>query len=95
MASKWYYRVGDEKQGPIESKALKLLAEVGQITPNTLVQKEGAKSWAEASRVNGLFEPKQSDSVTAPPVLDNSNQNEAPDIPVATEYAYKVAPDAP
>jgi len=95
MASKWYYRVGDEKQGPIESKALKLLAEVGQITPNTLVQKEGAKSWAEASRVNGLFEPKQSDSVTAPPVLNNSNQDEAPDIPVATEYAYKVAPDAP
>ena len=43
MASKWYYRVGDEKQGPIESKALKLLAEVGQITPNTLVQKEGQK----------------------------------------------------
>ncbi len=94
MASKWYYRVGDEKQGPIESKALKLLAEVGQITPNTLVQKEGAKSWAEASRVKGLFEPKQSDSVTAPPVLDNSKQDEAPNIPVATEYAYKVAPDS-
>ena len=92
MASKWYYRVGDEKQGPIESKALKLLAEVGQITPNTLVQKEGAKSWAEASRVKGLFESQPSDSVIAPPVLNNSNQDKGSDVPIATEYAFKVAP---
>ncbi len=92
MALKWYYRVGDEKQGPIESKALKLLAEVGQITPNTLVQKEGAKNWAEASRVKGLFKPQSSDSMTAPLVLNNSNDDKSSAIPIATEYAFKVAP---
>ena len=95
MASKWYYRIGDEKHGPIESEALKLLAEVGQITPNTLVQKEGAKSWAEASRVQGLFKASNIDSVSPPPILDESGSDESPDIPVATEFAYKVQPATP
>ena len=86
MASKWYYRVGDDQHGPIESKALKLLAEVGQISPHTLVQKEGAKSWAEASRVKGLFD---SDSLSAPPVIESAEEET---VPTATEIPYKVAP---
>ena len=88
MASKWFYRVGDDQHGPIESKALKLLAEVGQITPNTLVQKEGASSWAEASRVKGLFE---TEDLQPPPVIEEANK-EAVAIPKATEFAYKVTP---
>ena len=95
MASKWYYRIGDDKNGPIESKALKLLAEVGQITPNTLVQKEGAKSWAEASRVKGLFTSSTTDTVNPPPILGEDDSNEPPVIPVATEFAYKVKPSKP
>ena len=86
MASKWYYRVGDDQHGPIESKALKLLAEVGQISPHTLVQKAGAKSWAEASRVKGLFD---SDSLSAPPVIESAEEET---VPTATEIQYKVAP---
>ncbi len=92
MPSKWYYRIGNDKHGPIESRALKLLAEVGQITPDTLVQKEGANSWAEASRVKGLFKSKQTDTIIAPPVLADSAAEENPAIPVATEYAHKVTP---
>ena len=95
MASKWYYRIGDEKHGPVESEALKLLAEVGQITPNTLVQKEGAKSWAEASRVQGLFKASTNDTVNPPPILDESVSHKPPVIPVATEFAYKVQPARP
>ena len=78
MASKWYYRIGDEKHGPVESEALKLLAEVGQITPNTLVQKEGAKSWAEASRVKGLFKASTNDTVNLPPILNESASQKPP-----------------
>ena len=95
MASKWYYRIGDEKHGPVESEALKLLAEVGQITPNTLVQKEGAKSWAEASRVNGLFKASTNDTVNLPPILNESASQKPPVIPVATEFAHKVQPAMP
>ena len=93
MPSKWYYRIGDDKHGPIKSKALKLLAEVGQITPHTLVQKEGANSWAEASRVKGLFDSTETDTVTPPPVLANSVSAEPPIIPVATEYAHPITVD--
>ncbi len=91
MASKWYYRVGDERLGPVESKALKLLAEVGQITPHTLVQKEGASSWAEASRVKGLFTPQKETIDQAPPVL-SQDQQQQPEVPMATEYAHRVSP---
>lgn len=51
----WYYNRGDERVGPISSRELKSLADFGDMTPETLIWREGLKEWVPAKKVKGLF----------------------------------------
>ena len=78
MSTEWFYRIGEQEHGPVESKTLKLLAEVGQIAPNTLVRKTTSKSWTEAQHVKQLFDADKSSqrSIAAPPIIEQSSDSE-------------------
>ena len=60
MSTEWFYRLGEQEHGPVAGKTLKLLAEVEQITPSTLVRKSTSKSWTEAHHVKHLFDAHNS-----------------------------------
>jgi hypothetical protein len=67
MAADWYYRKNGQQLGPLESAELRRLADTGVVTPDDMVWRQGAKQWAKASSVKGLFaEPiaKAADSPT-------------------------------
>ena len=78
MSTEWFYRIGEHEHGPVESKTLKLLAEVGQIAPNTLVRKTTSKSWTEAHHVKQLFDAHDSSqrSIDAPPIIGQPSDSE-------------------
>ncbi len=61
MAS-WFYREGNELQGPLTGAELKMFAASGQIMPDTVVETEdGRKSLAR--NVKGLFSAADLDSL--------------------------------
>jgi hypothetical protein len=73
MSTEWFYRIDEQEHGPVAGKTLKLLAEVGQITPNTLVRKSTSKSWNEAHHVKQLFDAHNSQpKIAAPPIIGQS-----------------------
>jgi hypothetical protein len=73
MSTEWFYRIDEQEHGPVAGKTLKLLAEVGQITPNTLVRKSTSKSWNEAHHVKQLFDAHNSHpKIDAPPIIGQS-----------------------
>lgn len=51
----WYYGRLGARQGPISGDELRRLAGTGQITPDTLVWRDGWTDWRHASTVEGLF----------------------------------------
>ena len=78
MSTEWFYRIDEHEHGPVESKTLKLLADVGQITPNTLVRKATSKSWNEAHLVKQLFTAHNSapQNIDAPPIIGQPSDSE-------------------
>ncbi|MBT4693354.1 MAG: DUF4339 domain-containing protein, partial [Planctomycetaceae bacterium] len=91
MSTEWFYRIGEDEHGPIPSKALKLLADVGQITPSTLVRKTTSKSWAEAHHVKQLFDAQNTSqrSITAPQIIGQSSDSKH-EQPVPVQLPTKV-----
>ena len=72
MARSWYVQHKGKTVGPASSNQLKELAGSGKITPQTLVRLGEGGEWQEASRVDGLFEERQSlpatiEGATPPP----------------------------
>ena len=51
----WHIKIGDEVIGPVSSAELLAKVRLGEVTPNTLLQK-GNSQWVAAEEVNGLFE---------------------------------------
>lgn len=72
MAQEWYYTKDGERQGPVTSKQLKHLANVGELRPTDLVWTEGKDDWKPASIVKGLF-PTKPDLPKPPPVPGSTN----------------------
>ena len=57
MVAHWFYQTAERQQsGPIDSKELRLIAEAGIVTPNTLVRKGASGGWVRAENVRGLFQ---------------------------------------
>ena len=52
----WYYGKNGQQCGPVDTDALKHLAETGQLQPADLIWREGRQNWAPASGEEGLFE---------------------------------------
>ncbi|MEX3014085.1 DUF805 domain-containing protein [Gymnodinialimonas hymeniacidonis] len=46
--TEWYYAVGDERQGPVDTAEIERLIEVGTVTPDTLVWKAELANWEPA-----------------------------------------------
>lgn len=66
MAAEWYYRKNGQQLGPLEAAELKRLADSGAVLPDDLVWRQGAKQWAKASSVKGLFASASGDAVASP-----------------------------
>jgi hypothetical protein len=83
MSTEWFYRIGEQEHGPVAGKTLKMLAEVEQITPNTLVRKSTSKSWTEAHHVKQLFDAHNShQNIDAPPIIGQATDSQhAKDLP--------------
>ena len=52
--ARWFYRIGDEEQGPISTTELVALVRAGRLKSSDLVRKNESK-WVSASKVRGLF----------------------------------------
>ena len=55
MATEWHYTHGDQQLGPVSSSQLKAFVADGTIQSDTLVWKNGLKSWIPARKIKGLF----------------------------------------
>lgn len=53
--AKWFYILDGQEAGPIESVALKQLADSGRITPDTKVRRDDLAKWNLAKQIKGLF----------------------------------------
>jgi hypothetical protein len=51
---RWYYADGNDRSGPVDWDTLQRFAATNQITPRTLVWKEGMKDWQPAANVGEL-----------------------------------------
>ena len=98
MSTEWFYRIDENEHGPIESKTLKLLAEVGQITPSTLVRKAASKSWTKAHHVKQLFDaqtPSQQ-AIDTPPIIGQASDSECEKaVPVKPPSQVRVVTEPP
>ena len=52
----WYLQDGPDQRGPLSSSRLRAFARSGQLTPETMVWREGLVSWIPAGRLDGLKE---------------------------------------
>lgn len=55
MASEWFYKCGQQRQGPVSRAALSQLAATGELQPADLVWTVGMSQWATASTLVDLF----------------------------------------
>jgi len=69
MATDWFYKSGDEPQGPFSSNQLRDLVKAGTITRTTLVRKNGMPDWKPAGQIEKLFVEK----AATPPSADGSS----------------------
>jgi hypothetical protein len=51
----WYYARNDQQFGPVTAAELKQLADVGKLSPDDLLWREGMDSWNTAINLRGLF----------------------------------------
>ena len=51
----WFFKVGDQVNGPVSYVELRWRAATGEIEPDTLVRRGDDVEWAPARRVKGLF----------------------------------------
>ena len=79
MSTQWYYIKNGQRQGPINSKMLRQLANSGEVKPEEYIWKAGMTEWKTAKQVKGLF----SESDTPPPVQTSPE----PDPPALSKAA--------
>ncbi|MBI4024126.1 MAG: DUF4339 domain-containing protein [Verrucomicrobia bacterium] len=69
----WYFLRGQETVGPFSKEIMQQVYEGGQITPETLVWRDGMDGWKPASSVPELEIPKKAESKT-PATSEASNE---------------------
>lgn len=86
--SLWFYYDENGKQGPIQPSELKTLAEMGQITPDTIVETEAGRK-AKASAVKGLFQTVQN-NINKPTVISQPKQINLPQVsPIMEDQTHQ------
>lgn len=56
-AGQWFWRVGEQKHGPVSLAQLQAMARAGQLAQDVTVWTEGMVEWVPAARVPVLFAP--------------------------------------
>lgn len=81
----WYYMIGADEFGPVDSTQLKQLAVSGTIPPTASVRPADSSHWMLASKIRGLFAPSVSVASSAsasqrilPPTAANPSGNRPP-----------------
>lgn len=107
MAIEWFVSQGDRAEGPISSSHLKLMADQGEIAPETLVKLGAGGQWVRADTIEDLFSTSgpvghASQSQAAPPTPHSGEPPLPPESPpVKPDLAHPPAtsppapPDAP
>jgi hypothetical protein len=75
MASRWFYKLGDQQWGPVAFHDLAALVRTGRLTEKDRVRRDVSQEWTAASEVIGLFraaevergEEETAESAAAPP----------------------------
>ena len=55
MSDAWFYSIGTNQTGPVTWETLQELARGGQVSPQTLIWKEGMPEWMPAGTLPGMF----------------------------------------
>jgi len=55
VAAEWYYSKNEQTFGPLSSSELRKMAEIGGISENDMIWKEGMTNWKPAKEIKGLF----------------------------------------
>jgi hypothetical protein len=56
-AGTWYWRIGDQKNGPVSLAELQAMVRAGRLAPQATVWTEGMLEWVPAGRLPVLFSP--------------------------------------
>lgn len=59
MAIGWYCEIDGEEHGPLSADQLKTMAQIGQLTRDSLVRKGADGPWVPARRVRSLFDESE------------------------------------
>ncbi len=60
--AKWYVKNGPKILGPLTSRGMRRLAEIGIVTADSLVGREGGNRWIPATKMKRLF--RKADAVS-------------------------------
>jgi hypothetical protein len=90
----WYFLKGQETVGPFSKEILQQIHEGGQLTPETLVWKEGMENWLPAAQVSELEIPKKA-APPAPAAATAATPAAAPAAPAGGLPKLKLKSDAP
>jgi membrane protease subunit (stomatin/prohibitin family) len=61
----WYYAVGAERRGPVDTSSLEGLVASGSVNPSTLLWRSGMKDWIAASSIDEMKAPLAAKSARA------------------------------
>lgn len=75
MPAEWFYQLNGFRRGPVQPGVLRQLAASGEVTPETLIWREGLPQWAKAGSVRGLFPQQPTES---PATISASPPDPAP-----------------
>jgi len=90
VTQEWHYHLGSDQHGPVSFEELQGLAASQQLTPSTLVWKDGMAEWVQASTIAGLLPA----TPPPPPVPEAIAPPAAPIAPPAAPIAPPAAPIA-
>ena len=62
----WYVRRGERERGPLGEEALRALVGTGQVTPDTMLWREGLPDWTAAGALPGVLGPGAAAAPAAP-----------------------------
>ena len=69
-ASKWYYAVNRQQEGPVTDIAVRSLIRDGIIQPETLLWRDGMSDWQKASETEFGSDFHQEEEYTQTPIID-------------------------
>jgi len=102
VTQEWHYHLGSDQHGPVSFEELQGLATSRQLTPSTLVWKDGMAEWVQASTIAGLLPatpppPPVPEAIAPPaaPIAPPAAPIAPPAAPIAAPIAPLAAPIAP